>query len=86
VIGKEVLVAVVRPDEVALSVYVPAALILQLLKDATPFVAVNGLVLQLRVPPLPVLIARVMEALELVTVLPPLSSTVTTGCMAQECC
>src|SRR5580692_1368614 len=57
---------------------------LQPAKVATPLVAASGLVVHDKVAPLPgwVLMAKVIEAFELVpevTVLPPESSTVTTG-------
>src|SRR3974390_194912 len=50
-------------------------------KEATPLVAVSGLVVQARLAPLPgcEAMAKVIEALELVTVLPDWSWTVTTG-------
>ena len=76
--SKALLVAAVRPELVALKVYlVPTLLILRLLKVATPFTAET-----VRVPdnvPLPGFApnAIAMEAVEVVTVKPPASSTVT---------
>src|SRR5450755_2160263 len=54
-------------------------------KEATPEIAASGLVVHDNVAPAPgwVAMARVIGALELVTVLPPLSSTVTTGWVVQ---
>src|SRR4029077_2411472 len=86
VIEKELLVAVVRPLLVADTVYVPTLpTILQPAKVATPLEAATGLVVQVSVAPLPgcVAIASATDADDVVTVLPPLSSTVTTGCCVQ---
>ncbi len=56
-------------------------MILHPANDATPLVAVRGLVVHDSVAPDPgwLLMDKVTEALEVVTVLPRLSSTVTTG-------
>ena len=58
----------------------PVLLILHPAKVATPELAASGLVVQVRAPP-PGLapMARVTLALEVVTVLPPASWTLTTG-------
>ena len=60
-------------------------MILQPAKEATPPLAPSGLVVQARVAPLPgwVVMARVIEALEVLTVLPPASWTVTAGWVVQ---
>ena len=57
--------------------------ILQPAKVATPALAASGLVVQARVPPGLVPMARVIELVALVTVLPPASSTVTAGWVPQ---
>ncbi len=57
--------------------------ILQPANDAVPPVAASGLVVQAKVPPGSVPRARVIEFVAPVTVLPPASSTVTTGCVLQ---
>ena len=59
-------------------------MILQVEKVATPEEAVLGLLEQVSVAPAGVVIARVTEALLLVTVLPPASVTLTTGCVPKE--
>ena len=58
-------------------------MILQPAKVATPLLGVSGLVVQASVPPGLVPMARVIDAAELVTVLPEASSTVTTGWVVQ---
>jgi hypothetical protein len=82
VMVNELLMPEVSPVAVPLRVKLPAVpLILHPAKFATPAVATNGLVVQLRAP-LPEAMAKVIDALEFVpevTVLPPLSCTVTTG-------
>src|SRR5207302_691467 len=86
VMEKEALAAAVNPEEVALSVELPGvATVLQPAKVATPETALFGLAVQVSDAPLPgcVLMANVIEAVELVTVLPPLSLTVTAGCVVQ---
>jgi hypothetical protein len=54
---------------------------LQPAKVATPANALTGLVAQVRVAPAGVVMLRVIEAALLVTVFPPASWTVTTGCV-----
>jgi hypothetical protein len=49
---------------------------------ATPDTAVLGFAVQVRVAPAGVVMLRTTEAVLLVTVLPPVSSTATTGCVA----
>jgi hypothetical protein len=79
-------VAEVRLPLVALKVYVPALppVILQPPKLATPLVStVTGLGVQLKVPPLPALMARATDVPYPVTVLPLLSSAVSLGCVGK---
>jgi hypothetical protein len=80
---KLVLTAAVRLLEVAVSLYVPARLILQPAKMATPADALLGFWVQVRTAPLAGgVITSVTEAAVVVTVLPPASRTVTRGWMA----
>jgi hypothetical protein len=60
----DVVVADVSPLDVALSVYVPALPIEQPANVATPATADRGLVVQVRVAPAGVVIARLTEAVE----------------------
>jgi hypothetical protein len=82
---KALLVAPLKPLLLAVRVYpVPVLFMLTPLKVATPFEAVSGFLVTDSVPPDGLVpIARVIEALEVVTVLPPASSTVTTGCVVK---
>ena len=66
---------------VAVSVYVlPIVLTEQPANEATPAVALSGLVVQESVPgPLPVVTARLTLDVSVVTMFPPASSTVTWG-------
>ena len=57
--------------------------ILQAAKVADPEAALVGLAAQVRVAPPGDVMVRVTEALLVVTVLPPASWTVTTGCVAK---
>src|SRR3954453_14762621 len=79
------LVAVVRPPLVAVSVYpVPPLSILQPAKASTPATAFFGFVVHVSVPPPGfVPIASVIDAVLPVTVFPPASCTMTTGCCDQ---
>ena len=71
------------PLACAVNVYVPGVLILQPAKVATPETAAFGFVVQVRVAPPPEVMLRVIEAVLELTVLPPASWTVTTGCVAK---
>lgn len=77
------LVAAVSPVAVAVNVYVPVLLILQPAKLSTPATAAFGFVVQVRVAPAGVVIVRVIDAVLVVTVLPPASWTVTAGWVAK---
>src|ERR1017187_9677577 len=61
----------------------PRVLILQVVNVSTPATAAFGLVAQARVAPAGVVMVKVIEAVLVVTVLPPASWTVTTGCAAK---
>ena len=52
-------------------------------KVDTPEIAALGFVVQVRIAPPPEVMLRVIEAVLEVTVLPPASWTVTTGCVAK---
>jgi hypothetical protein len=77
------LTALVSPPAAAVNVYVPLLPIRQPAKVTTPETALLGFVVQARVAPAGVVMLRVTEALPVVTVLPPASWTVTTGCVAK---
>jgi hypothetical protein len=78
-IANELLVALVRPDDDAVSVYVPALSIAQPTNVAMPEEAAFGLAVQVSVAPLGVVIANDTEAELDATVLPFASWIVTTG-------
>jgi hypothetical protein len=83
---KLVLTAAVSPAAVADSVYVPAVLILQLEKLATPDEVLLGFAEQLvrAAPPAGGVMARVTEPVLEVLVLPPASWMATRGCAEKE--
>jgi hypothetical protein len=76
------LTAEVSPLADAFNVKVPAVLIRHPAKIARPEEALVGFWVHVSVPP-PDVMLRVIEELLLVTVLPPASWTVTTGCVAK---
>jgi hypothetical protein len=78
------LVPVVRPAFVASSVYVPALFTAQPENVATPLTTVTGFVVHEKpsVPPALVIASVTWVELSFATILPPLSSTATTGCVA----
>ena len=79
---KVLLIAEVRPVPEAVRVYpLPIRLMLRPLKVDTPLTAFLVLVPESTAPmvPVPVVIARLTEAVDDVTVLPKVSCTVTTG-------
>ena len=67
----------------AVNVYVPAVLIRHPAKVTTPETAALGFAAQVRVAPPPEVMLRVIEAVLVLTVLPPASWTVATGCVAK---
>lgn len=81
-IENDALVAAVREPDVAVSVYKPAWLTRQPVKVATPATALFGFDPQFvsDPPPVPLSVSST-DAVLLVTVLPPASLTVTTGCL-----
>jgi hypothetical protein len=79
--ANEPLVALVRPDDDAVSVYVPVLSTLQPAKVAMPDAADFGFAVQVSVALPGVVRASVTEAVLEVIVLPPASCTVTTGCV-----
>jgi hypothetical protein len=81
-IVSELLTSAVNEASVAVSVYVPATSIEQPANVATPATAAFGFVVQVKVAPPGVVIPMVTELVSLVTLLPPASCTVTTGCVA----